>query len=81
MRVMVLGGDGYLGWPTSMHLSALGHEILAVDNYLRRSLSREEDSEALFEVPNLDARLPVPRSGLPVPRRPVFPDPHLPPPR
>ena len=56
MRVMVLGGDGYLGWPTSMHLSASGHEVLAVDNYLRRSLSREEDSEALFEVPNLDAR-------------------------
>lgn len=56
MRVMVLGGDGYLGWPTSMHLSALGHEVLAVDNYLRRSLGREEDSEALFEVPNLDVR-------------------------
>ncbi|WP_128003293.1 NAD-dependent epimerase/dehydratase family protein [Piscinibacter defluvii] len=56
MKVLVLGGDGYLGWPTSMHLSAHGHEVLAVDNYLRRRLSREEDSEALFEVPNLHRR-------------------------
>ncbi len=56
MRIIVLGGDGYLGWPTAMHLAAHGHEVLAVDNYLRRRLSREEDSEALFEVPNLHER-------------------------
>jgi UDP-sulfoquinovose synthase len=56
MRVLVLGGDGYLGWPTSMHFSAHGHEVMAVDNYMRRALSREQDSEPLFEVPNLHAR-------------------------
>lgn len=65
MRIIVLGGDGYLGWPTAMHLAAQGHEVLAVDNYLRRRLSREEDSEALFEVPNLHerARLWAARGG------------------
>lgn len=56
MRVLILGGDGYLGWPTAMHLSARGHEVAVVDNYLRRRLCREEDVEGLFEVPNLHER-------------------------
>jgi len=56
MRILILGGDGYLGWPTAMHLSAKGHEVIAVDNYLRRNLSREENCEALYEVPNLQRR-------------------------
>jgi UDP-sulfoquinovose synthase len=56
MRVLILGGDGYLGWPTAMHLSAQGHEVAVVDNYLRRRLCREENVEALFEVPNLHER-------------------------
>jgi UDP-sulfoquinovose synthase len=56
MRVLVLGGDGYLGWPTAMHLSARGHEVMAVDNYLRRNLARETDCEILFETPNLHQR-------------------------
>lgn len=56
MRVLILGGDGYLGWPTAMNLSACGHEVTVVDNYLRRNLSREEDVEALYDVPNLNER-------------------------
>lgn len=56
MRVLILGGDGYLGWPTAMHLSARGHEVMAVDNYLRRRLAREEDVEPLHPVPNLHER-------------------------
>mgnify|MGYP001354276905 CR=1 FL=1 len=56
MRVLILGGDGYLGWPTAMHLSARGHEVMAVDSYLRRSLARETNSETLFETPNLHQR-------------------------
>ncbi len=53
MKVLVLGADGYLGWPTVMNLSANGHEIVAVDNYLRRTLARDEDVEPLYTVPNL----------------------------
>jgi UDP-sulfoquinovose synthase len=57
MHVLILGGDGYLGWPTAMHLSAMGHKVTVVDNYLRRSICREEDVEALFDVPNLHQRV------------------------
>ena len=59
MKVLILGADGYLGWPTAMHLSAQGHEVLAVDNYLRRNLCRNESSEPLFEVPNLNRRAEI----------------------
>ncbi|GLQ05750.1 NAD-dependent epimerase/dehydratase family protein [Sneathiella chinensis] len=54
--VLILGGDGYLGWPTAMHLSEHGHDVVVVDNYMRRNLSREENSEPLFDVPNLHRR-------------------------
>lgn len=57
MRVLVLGGDGYLGWPTSMHLSSHGHEVAIVDNYLRRRIMREEDVEPILVPPNLQQRL------------------------
>jgi len=57
MRVLILGGDGYLGWPTAMHLSARGHEVAVADSYLRRSLCRENDCDPLFPVPNLHERM------------------------
>ena len=53
MRVIILGGDGYLGWPTAMRFAALGHETMVVDNYLRRNIARETCSEALIPTPNL----------------------------
>ena len=56
MHILILGGDGYLGWPTAMHLSAGGHEVMVVDNYLRRNICREENVEPLYTVPNLHAR-------------------------
>lgn len=57
MRVLILGGDGYLGWPTAMHLSAQGHEVAVADNYLRRNLMRDEDVDPLYTVPNLQERI------------------------
>ena len=42
MRILILGGDGYLGWATSMYFSIRGHEVHAVDNYLRRRAHRVE---------------------------------------
>ena len=47
MRVLVLGGDGYLGWPTAMSLSAHGHEVAVADNYLRRQMVSESGSDSL----------------------------------
>ncbi len=57
MKVLILGGDGYLGWPTAMNLSSHGHDVTVVDNYLRRNLMRDEDVEPLYEVPNLHERI------------------------
>jgi len=56
MRVLILGGDGYLGWPTAMHLVGRGHEVMVVDNYLRRTIAQQTRSEALMVNPNLHAR-------------------------
>ena len=56
MRVLILGGDGYLGWPTAMHLSAHGYDVAVADNYLRRRLCREQKVDFLYEVPDLDER-------------------------
>ena len=57
MKVLILGGDGYLGWPTAMHLAAGGHDVAVVDNYLRRRLCREENVAPLFDVPDLQGRV------------------------
>jgi UDP-sulfoquinovose synthase len=59
MRVLILGGDGYLGWPTAMACSAKGHEVCVADNYLRRNLAREAGSEALIPCPNLRDRAEI----------------------
>jgi len=56
MNVLILGGDGYLGWPTAMHLSGHGHRVHLADNYLRRRICREQNAEPLFPVPNLHER-------------------------
>lgn len=56
MRILILGGDGYLGWPTAMCFAAQGHDVLATDNYLRRNIARETSSEPLFDNPNLPDR-------------------------
>ncbi len=56
MRILILGGDGYLGWPTAMHLSAEGHEVTVVDNYLRRRLAQQVDGDPLILAPTLQQR-------------------------
>jgi UDP-sulfoquinovose synthase len=59
MRIIVLGGDGYLGWPTAMRFAARGHEVWAIDNYLRRQMALETCSEPLFPSPNLIDRAAI----------------------
>lgn len=56
MRVLILGGDGYLGWPTAMSFAAKGHDVYVVDNYLRRTIAQQTRSEALMLNPNLQDR-------------------------
>lgn len=57
MRVLILGGDGYLGWPTAMHFSVRGHEVVVVDNYLRRKTVYEAGSDSLTPIRNLSERV------------------------
>jgi len=57
--VLILGGDGYLGWPTAMQLAAAGHEVTVLDNYLRRTIAKESDSEALVAAPDLVQRAQI----------------------
>lgn len=59
MRILILGADGYLGWPTTMDLAAKGHDVVAVDNYLRRAIAEDTDSEALYKTPNLVERCKI----------------------
>ena len=56
MRALILGGDGYLGWPTAMAFRRAGHEVCAVDNYLRRTIARDTNSDALMANPLLPER-------------------------
>lgn len=54
--VIVLGADGYLGWPTSLHLSAAGHEVIAVDNLVRRGWDREIGTSTLVPIRSMPER-------------------------
>jgi UDP-sulfoquinovose synthase len=57
MRILVLGADGYLGWPTAMHLSALGHEVGVNDNFARRGYDEEMGVDTLVPIASWEDRL------------------------
>jgi UDP-sulfoquinovose synthase len=54
---LVLGGDGYLGWPTALHLSAGGHQVAVADNFVRRQYDLELGVESLVPIHTLEARV------------------------
>ena len=56
MRILILGGDGYLGWPTAMNLSTAGHEVAVVDNFSRRAMSVELGAGSLTPIQSLQER-------------------------
>nr|NIR58999.1 NAD-dependent epimerase/dehydratase family protein [Gammaproteobacteria bacterium] len=57
MRIIVLGGDGFCGWPTSLHLSARGHDVFIVDNLSRRKIDIELEVESLTPIAPMRQRL------------------------
>src|SRR6266699_3405450 len=59
MRILVLGGDGYLGWPTALHLSQAGHEVAVADNFVRRHYDDELGVESLVPIEPLRTRIAV----------------------
>jgi UDP-sulfoquinovose synthase len=57
MKVLVLGGDGFCGWPTALHLSQNGHEVLIVDNLSRRKIDIELEVESLTPIAPISSRI------------------------
>jgi len=55
-HVLILGGDGYLGWPTAMYFSARGYQVTVVDNYFRRHVCDDINVDTLYLVPTLVER-------------------------
>ena len=57
MRILILGGDGYLGWPAAMRFSARGHEVHVLDNGLRRRAHRDAGTDSLTPIASLPERV------------------------
>ena len=57
MKILILGGDGYLGWPTAMYFSAQGHDVAVNDNMIKRFWEAEIGVEPLNPVPTLYTRV------------------------
>jgi UDP-sulfoquinovose synthase len=58
-KVMILGGDGFCGWPTALHLSTKGHDVLIVDNLSRRNIDNELEANSLTPIQSMGTRLKV----------------------
>ncbi|MXW06555.1 MAG: NAD-dependent epimerase/dehydratase family protein [Gammaproteobacteria bacterium] len=59
MRIAVFGGDGFVGWPTCLHLSNAGHEITIVDNLSRRRIDTELGVQSLTPMDSIQERLRI----------------------
>ncbi len=50
MKILVFGGDGYCGWPTALHLSDAGHEVVIADSFVRRQIDHELGAQSLTPI-------------------------------
>lgn len=57
LKTLVLGGDGFCGWPTALHLSNIGHDVIIVDNLSRRKIDLELEVESLTPISHMSTRL------------------------
>ncbi len=57
MKTIILGGDGFCGWATSLHLAARGHEVTIVDNLVRRRTDEELGAVSLTPIRSMQERL------------------------
>ena len=59
VKVLVLGGDGFCGWPTSLHLSDIGHDVIVIDNLSRRAIDVELGVDSLTPITSMQERVKV----------------------
>ena len=57
MRILILGGDGYLGWPCSMYFSKRDHDVMIVDNFSKRAIENELGTRSLTPIFSLQNRI------------------------
>ncbi len=56
-KILVLGGDGFCGWPTSLYLSDQGHDVVVVDNLSRRNIDLELGCDSLTPIQPMEVSL------------------------
>lgn len=59
IKILILGGDGFCGWPTALHLSDAGHEVMIADNLSRRKIDKFLGAQSLTPIKTVDTRLKV----------------------
>ena len=59
MTILILGGDGFCGWPTALHLSAQGHSVIIADNLSRRAIDNELEAQSLTPIQPMGTRIKV----------------------
>jgi len=57
MKVLILGIDGYLGWPLALRLARRGHEVIGIDNLFTRKFSQEVGADSAFPLPEPEERV------------------------
>jgi len=57
MKILVIGADGYLGWPTAMRLSSKGHKVFGIDNFSKRKIEHENGIKPLFKIETMQSRV------------------------
>ena len=62
MKIIVLGGDGFCGWPTSLHLADAGHDVIIVDNLVRRAIAERISSPSLTPIRPIETRVEAAKS-------------------
>ena len=56
-KILILGGDGYLGWPTAMYLSSMGYDVTSIDNFSKRKIEIENNIKPLFRIETMQNRV------------------------
>lgn len=56
-KIMIIGGDGFCGWPTALHLSAKGHAVTILDNLSRRAIDADLGANSLTPIESIETRI------------------------